>query len=243
MGDLWCALPFTDCSRNDRTDFDRAVAALRADVTAAAAMVVNDGHVRGLYQQQVTAAAQALEREAQSGRITWAEAARQAQGLRNDVMAMMRGRTSPIGRALAEHMKREGLTRETLLTRYAERLFGPGSRFDQLDAPRQQQVQAEIVRAAGRSNPQVTAALARWSRLGRGLIVLSLAVSVYRIAMAEDHGQAALREGAVLSSGMLGGVAGGAAAGLVCGPGAPVCVTVGAFVGGALAAFGVGALF
>jgi hypothetical protein len=30
---------------------------------------------------------------------------------------------------------------------------------------------------------------------------------------------------------------------LACGPGAPVCVTVGAFVGGALAAFGVSLLW
>jgi hypothetical protein len=33
-------------------------------------------------------------------------------------------------------------------------------------------------------------------------------------------------------------MAGGAAAGLACGPGAPVCVAVGVFVGGALAALG-----
>ena len=35
------------------------------------------------------------------------------------------------------------------------------------------------------------------------------------------------------------GALGGAAAGLVCGPGAPVCVTIGVFVGGALGAFGI----
>ncbi|MEN3753809.1 hypothetical protein [Mangrovibacter yixingensis] len=35
----------------------------------------------------------------------------------------------------------------------------------------------------------------------------------------------------------MGGWLGGAAAGLVCGPGAPVCVVIGAFVGGALAAW------
>ena len=43
--------------------------------------------------------------------------------------------------------------------------------------------------------------------------------------------------------GIAGGVAGGAVAGLACGPGAPVCVTVGAFVGGALAAFGIDYFF
>lgn len=35
-------------------------------------------------------------------------------------------------------------------------------------------------------------------------------------------------------------IAAGALAGLACGPGAPVCVTIGAFAGGAMAAFGAG---
>ncbi len=43
--------------------------------------------------------------------------------------------------------------------------------------------------------------------------------------------------------GFLGGAAGGALAGLACGPGAPVCVTIGIFAGGALGAFGFGIVF
>ena len=39
-------------------------------------------------------------------------------------------------------------------------------------------------------------------------------------------------------AGVAGGIAGGALAGLACGPAAPICVTVGAFVGGAFAALG-----
>lgn len=81
------------------------------------------------------------------------------------------------------------------------------------------------------------------SRAGRGLIVLLEASSIYTVTTAEDKTRAAAREGAVNSAGIGGGIAGGAAAGLVCGPGAQVCVTVGAFVGGALAAFGVDMLF
>ncbi|BES18985.1 hypothetical protein Ef18B233LT_28150 [Escherichia fergusonii] len=40
-----------------------------------------------------------------------------------------------------------------------------------------------------------------------------------------------------------GAVAGGALTGLVCGPGAPVCVLIGGFVGGALAAWEMGRLW
>lgn len=73
--------------------------------------------------------------------------------------------------------------------------------------------------------------------------MLSLGVSVYNIAVADDPGAQAVEEGAVLGGGVLGGMAGGAAAGLVCGPGAPVCVGIGAFVGGALGAFGLSLFF
>ncbi len=77
------------------------------------------------------------------------------------------------------------------------------------------------------------------SRAGRGLLLLSLGISVYTVATADDKAGAALHEGAVTGAGIAGGIAGGALAGLACGPGAPVCVTIGAFVGGAAAALGV----
>lgn len=62
-------------------------------------------------------------------------------------------------------------------------------------------------------------------------------VGVHLIIDAEAR-QAYSKEIVITGAG-IGGIAGGALAGLACGPGAPVCVTVGAFVGGALAAFGV----
>lgn len=74
----------------------------------------------------------------------------------------------------------------------------------------------------------------RFSRLGRGLLFTSIALSVYTVATVKDRGQAAGRELAVAGA----GIGGGVLAGLACGPGAPVCVAVGAFVGGAAAAFG-----
>ena len=71
--------------------------------------------------------------------------------------------------------------------------------------------------------------------------LLSVALSVYTIATSEDRVSAARREAAVTGAGVAGGIAGGALAGLACGPAAPICVTVGAFVGGAVAAFGASA--
>jgi len=98
---------------------------------------------------------------------------------------------------------------------------------------------AEIVAASGRANPAIMKYLKFGARVGRGLVVLSLAMSIYNVATADDPAQAAKREGAIWGAGILGGAATGAVAGLVCGPGAPACVPVAAFIGGALAAFGV----
>lgn len=235
--------PLPTCRVDDRYNFDRAIEIMRADVTALAVAVTNDQNVRILYQQQISQAAKALERDAFAGRITWQKAANEASALRNDIMEMLRGRTSPIGRAMAESMKKQGLTRETLLGKYTERLFGKGKVFSSLSKVEQDKVYGEIVKAAARSNPKVNAKLVRWSRIGKGLIVLSIGISVYNIATAEDPGAQAVEEVAVTGAGIVGGMAGGAAAGLVCGPGAPVCVTVGALLGGALAAFGVSFAF
>ncbi|ELY5815226.1 hypothetical protein SNN51_002082 [Cronobacter turicensis] len=75
------------------------------------------------------------------------------------------------------------------------------------------------------------------SRLGNGLIVLSIAISVYEIYNADDKISESGRQLAINSAGIAGAAAGGAMAGLMCGPRAPVCVLTGAFVGGALAAW------
>jgi len=66
----------------------------------------------------------------------------------------------------------------------------------------------------------------------------SLSLSVYNIATSDNKIVTAKRELTATGAGIGGGIAGGAMAGLACGPGALVCVTVGAFVGGTLSAFG-----
>ena len=79
----------------------------------------------------------------------------------------------------------------------------------------------------------------RLSYAGRGLIILSIALSIYTIATADNKASAAGKELIITGAAIGGGIGAGAIAGLACGPGAPVCVGVGAFVGGALTAFGV----
>ena len=224
---------------NDRSEFEHLAAAAQVQVSNAAAVATNDAAVRRAYQRTIAAIVEEIRADAAAGRISWAEAASRVQQARNVAMDSMRGRTSAIGRALAERMKSEGRTLNELVARYTIKLHGPNADFRALSAAQQDAVYAEIVAAGARSNPSVNASMLRWSRAGRGLIALSIAVSLYNIATAEDPLRQAGREVAVTGGGLAGGAAGGALAGLACGPGAPVCVTIGVFIGGALGALGV----
>lgn len=141
--------------------------------------------------------------------------------------------------ATAISLKSNGLRLDALTAKYAKYAKEKfGAPFSRLSSTQKNQVFLEIVESAGRARPAVNASARHLSRLGRSLVVVSAALAVYKIVSAQDKVQAAAREGVVISGGFAGGAAGGALAGLSCGPGAPVCVTVGVFVGGALGALG-----
>lgn len=224
---------------DDRSAFESAIQALESELASAGVHVTVDARARQAYAAQIRVMADELRLDATNGRISWSEAAARAQETRNVVMDTIRGRSTPIGRAIAQSLKREGKTLNELIARKTVQLFGAGTDFCRLPPTAQNRVYAEIVKSAAKSNPQVTTAMRRLSRAGRGLLVVSVGLSAYEIATADDKLKAAGRELTVTGAGIGGGIAGGALAGLACGPGAPVCVTVGAFVGGAVAAFGV----
>ncbi|WP_234413733.1 hypothetical protein [Ideonella sp. A 288] len=229
----------TGTLRDDRALFESAVQALEAQIANAGAHLTIDQAARQAYMRQTRAMADDLRAQALAGRLTWAEAATQANETRNVIMQVIRDWTTSVGRAKAEQIKRQGRTLNEMIARKAQELFGKNIDFNTLTAAQKDEVYAAIVRSAGKADPTVSAKVARLSRLGRGLLVLSIGLSIYSVATADDKLAAAGREAAVTGAGIGGGILGGAAAGLMCGPGAPVCVTVGAFVGGALAAFGV----
>lgn len=226
-----------------RPEFESSIQALEAEIANVGVHLTIDAAVRQAYARQIREVANELRAQVSNGRITWSAAAAQAHEMRNTVMEIVRSRSTPVGRALAERLKREGKTMNELVASKTRQLYGATVDFGHLSPLQQNKVYAEIVKAAGKSNPRITAMMRTASRAGRGLIVLSVALSIYQVSTSADMAGTAKRELAVTGAGIGGGVLGGAMAGLACGPGAPVCVTVGAFVGGALAAFGVGFLW
>jgi hypothetical protein len=224
---------------SERAAFESSIRALEAEVASLAAHLSLDANARQLYARQIKAMAEELRNQVGSGKINWKQAAEQAHEARNVIMEVVRSRSTPVERAMAERLKREGKTLNELIAKKTLQLFGEKANFHRLTPAQQNQVYSEIVKAAGSSNPRVTNTMRRMAKAGRALIFISISLSVYTIVTAEDMEAAAIKEVTVSAAGIGGGIAGGAVAGLACGPGAPVCVTIGAFVGGALAAFGV----
>ncbi len=196
-----------------------------------------------VYVREIKAMAENLRREVARGKLTWAQAAEQAQNTRNVVMQLTRSRTTPIARAFAEQKKAEGRGLNALVGEKTVSLFGKHAVFAKLPPSQQNRVYAEIVASASRSQPTITRIMLRLSYVGRSVILVSLALSTYNVLTARNKSTAIKRELVTTTAGIGGSIATGALAGLTCGPGAPICVTIGAFVGGVLAAFGAGLIW
>ncbi|USX19166.1 hypothetical protein NHH82_25425 [Oxalobacteraceae bacterium OTU3REALA1] len=226
--------------RSDEEVFENAIKSLEATAASAGMHLELDSTARRIYAREIKAMSDSLRREVVSGKMSWAQAAERAHDTRNVVMQLIRSRTTPAARAYAEYRKAEGRSLNALIAEKTSKLFGKGAIFAKLTPSQQNRVFAEVVASAGRSHPAVTRNAMRLSYLGRGVILLSLALSMYNILNASNKATAVKRELITTAAGIGGSIAAGALAGLACGPGAPVCVTIGAFAGGALAAFSAG---
>ena len=226
--------------RSDEEAFENAMKSLEATAASAGMHLELDSAARRIYVREIKNMSDSLRREVASGKITLAQAADQAHYTRNVVMQLTRSRTTPAARAFAEYKKAEGRSLNALIAEKTSKLFGKDAIFAKLTSSQQNRVFAEVVASAGRSHPAVTRNAMRLSYLGRGVILLSFALSTYTILCASNKSTAIKRELTTTAAGIGGSIAAGVLAGLACGPGAPVCVTIGAFAGGALAAFGAG---
>lgn len=229
--------------QSDEEVFENAIKSLEATAASTGMHLEIDSTARRIYAREIKAMSDNLRSDVARGKLTWVQAAQQAQTTRNIIMQLSRSNTTPVGRAYAQRTKLEGRGLNALVAEKTVKLFGKSALFDRLTSSQQNRVFAEIVASAGRSQPVVTRNVARLSYLGRSVILLSVALSIYNVLTARDKSTAIKREVATTTAGIGGSIAAGALAGLACGPGAPVCVTIGAFVGGALAAFGAGLIW
>jgi hypothetical protein len=198
---------------------------------------IRDSRVRTNYLNQAREASKEIEAYVYMGEVSAEEAALRVNELRNALLDAGRLESSDVGRAMAELEKATGKTLEELQAKYANQLFK--TEFATLNAAQRDSVFLEIVRAGGRPNPKYTKLAARIGKVGKGVLIVSFAFAFYNVATSDRPGREAVKQGASIGAGILGG----AAAGLACGPGAPVCVGVGALIGGIAVALGAEQLF
>ena len=228
--------PTRGFSSNNLDEAELAVRSFHTTALNFAVSFISDDQVRQKYIEQVEKMSREFLTDVRNGKTTVSEAAAAARELREQILGVTRTKTSYLALPFAEQYKGTGPLLAQLQEKYAANLFRKS--FQELAETERNQVFLEIVKASGRANSTFTVRAAKLAKLGKGLIVITAAISVYNIVTAEDKKTAVAKEGVTLGAGLLGSVAGGAAAGLLCGPGAPVCATIGAFVGGVSFALG-----
>jgi len=198
----------------------KALRALETQALNFSLRFINDAKVRRDYQRQTKEVAEEILASFMRGDLNEKQASATAHGLRNKIMEAARLKTSDIGRAYAESKKAGSRPLNYYEKRYANKKFGKP--FSKLTPAQRNVVWLEIVKGSARPNAPISKTTVRLNRLGKGLLVVSVAIAVYNIGTAEDKVKATAKEGTTLLGGIAGGAAGGAVAGLACGPGAPV---------------------
>jgi hypothetical protein len=202
---------------------------------------INDVAARRKYNELTKQMSDDIMHDVKSGKITPLQGADKAKTARNIIMEQVRRITSDIGKAEAEAMKAVGKTLYELENKYALELFK--KQFIALTEAERNQVFLKIIARSGKPQAAMNLKMRKLGRAGRLMIILTIAVAVYNVTTAGDKAAAAQREAVTFGGGFLGGAAGGVLAGLACGPGAPVCSTIGVFIGGILGAIGSDYLF
>ena len=213
----------------DDTTVRREVDALEATAAGAATWTSLDAAGRSRYNQLARKLGEEIWARYKAGNLSAADAARLAQQMRNEIMTIIRARSSPYGRARAAALKQRGKTLEELADKYARPRFQRG--FYDLSAAEQGGVYEEIIRAAGRPNAAVNAEARMLGRLSKGLWVVTAIVIIWDVSTASDKVEAAMRDLAAVALGVAGSMAAGAMAGVLFGP---VGAVIGGIVGGIL---------
>ena len=220
----------------DQQTLDSAIRGLETSAFNFGCRFIPDSITRLQYNKRVSAFSKELIELVNLEKLSAKEAAKQASEMRNIIMDAARGKTSEIAQAYAVRQKAAGMTLPDLEQKYSKRLYRKN--FSRLSPGAKKNVWKEVAFSAGRPQLKATRLAKIFGIAGKGLIAMTITISVYNVVTSDDKVIATAREGVMISSGFLGSVAGGALAGCACGPGAPICVSIGVFVGGVMFAIG-----
>ena len=220
--------------------------------------LIHDANLRAAYMREIKKMSDGYIEAVKKGSISVKDAALEATDLRNQILDATRKKNSAIGLAVSQKEKALGKTLEQILEYYAMEIKDPNkfnalksnrtvidshikeiikakqSYFKQLEVPDQNKVYYSVLKGSGKSNKSFNSKI-KWMKFGgRVLVVISIAYAGYEIYNAENKEKETYRQGITIGGGIAGGATGGATAGLICGPGSPICSTVGVIIGGAI---------
>lgn len=221
---------------SDQQRFEDEIQALATQIANIGAHVALDRAASMTYAQQIGAMANELRSEANTHRITWAQAADKAQTARHAIVDVIRSRDTPVGRAMARKLRREGKTLDQIIARKVELIYGSRADFKRLSVAQQHRFFSEIVDLAGMSNPTVKEHMHHLPSAGRGLLFAALALSIFQVANVDEKPRARCRRVTTTADARAGSEPAARQDG-------DVRITVGEFVCGALAAFLVSARY
>ena len=216
----------------------QAIDLFEAAASRFATDAIRDARLRQIYMSNIQRISREVRAEVDAGRVSVVDGAKFCQRMRNQIMAETRAVSSAQGRAYAERLKPEGKTLSWLLNKYARELFKRP--YLSLTDVEKAKVYYAVVESAGRDRATFTAATRRLQVIGKVGLMLTAALGVHAVVVADDKPREALRQGATIAGGMVGGaLAGVVLAAPLCGPGAVVCavaIVLSGSVAGSLAA-------
>jgi len=131
----------------DNQVLEEALKAFETQAMNFAIRFIKDSKVRFQYMDKTKALSNEYLLKVQRGQLTACQAANEVNLLRNEIMELARLRSSDIGKARAESLKKTGKTLEGLCEHYAKKKFCKD--FVNLTKVQQNEVYKEIIKAAG----------------------------------------------------------------------------------------------
>ena len=152
---------------DDNSKLAQALHALEGTAAVFANQLFRDDKTRQAYIELTREQSKAIRAAVASGELTPEAGGKAAYQMRDELLEMMRLRSSPVGREAAKQMKAKSPAFEALLDKYAQKLAGKP--FEMLGEADKARVFDEVIASSGRANPKVSARMARLGELARGL--------------------------------------------------------------------------
>ncbi|MCK3846955.1 hypothetical protein [Pseudomonas sp. W15Feb34] len=211
----------------------QALESLEGAALKFSADAISDAKQRGNYNRNAKRVKDEVLAQVKAGNISIKEAVEFCYEARNKIMAEIRAKTSVQGKAVVEAKKAAPPSLDSLLNKKSVKRFGRD--FAELNPGERNVAYYEVIESSARADAKFNTTNKVLRVSGKVLIVVTIVYAAYDIAHADNKPKEAFKQGAVISGGIVGTFLGSAAAGSLCGPGAPVC-TIGLMLGAGIAA-------